>query len=64
MAKFSIGALAVLSIGVAVGAYNDRPERRAEIPAQAQFIDQKAFNVLPTVLPPSEFNLSSVSYSS
>ncbi|KAI1077132.1 D-lactonohydrolase [Whalleya microplaca] len=29
---------------------------RAEIPAQAQFIDQKTFNVLPTVLPPSEAN--------
>ncbi|KAJ3577587.1 hypothetical protein NPX13_g2980 [Xylaria arbuscula] len=60
MTKLSIGALAVLSVGVAVGAYHDRLERRAEIPAQAQFIDQKAFNVLPTVLPPTEFNLSSV----
>ncbi|KAI0098629.1 gluconolactonase [Nemania sp. FL0031] len=59
MAYLSLG-LAVLSAGVAIGAYNDVPHRRAEIPAQAQFIDQKAFNVLPSVLPPSEFNLTNV----
>lgn len=55
-------ALAVLSAGVVIGAYNNayEYERRAEIPAQAQFIDQKAFNVLPSVLPPSEFNLTNV----
>ncbi|GAP91938.1 putative evolved d-pantonohydrolase protein [Rosellinia necatrix] len=53
-------ALAVLSGGVAIGAYNDAHRRRAEIPAQAQFIDQKAFNVMPSVLPPTEFNLSSI----
>jgi hypothetical protein len=60
MAYISV-ALAVLSAGVAIGAYNDVPHRRFEIPAQAQFIDQKAFNVLPSVLPPSEFNLTNVS---
>lgn len=54
-------ALAVVSAGVAIAAYNDVPRRRFEIPAQAQFIDQKAFNVLPSVLPPSEFNLTNVS---
>jgi hypothetical protein len=58
-------ALAVLSAGVATGAYSDggshKPTRNPEIPAQAQFIDQKAFNVLPSVLPPSEFNGTSVS---
>ncbi|KAI1146614.1 gluconolactonase [Nemania diffusa] len=53
-------ALAVVSAGVAIAAYNDVPRRRFEIPAQAQFIDQKAFNVLPSVLPPSEFNLTNV----
>ncbi|KAJ8129431.1 hypothetical protein O1611_g4202 [Lasiodiplodia mahajangana] len=53
-------ALTVLSAGVAIAAYNDLPHRRSEIPAQAQFIDQKAFNVLPSVLPPSEFNLTNV----
>lgn len=55
-------ALAVLSAGVVIGAYNNayEYERRAEIPAQAQFIDQKAFNVLPSVLPPSEFNLTNI----
>ncbi|KAI0538310.1 D-lactonohydrolase [Xylaria digitata] len=50
-------ALAVLSVGVAIGSYT---ERRSEIPAQAQFIDQKALNVLPSVLPPSEFNLTNI----
>ncbi|KAI8954418.1 gluconolactonase [Xylaria longipes] len=53
-------ALAVLSAGAAMGAYNDVSRRNPEIPAQAQFIDQKAFNVLPSVPPPSEFNLTSV----
>jgi hypothetical protein len=56
--------LTVLSAGVAIGTYSDgshQGHRRAEIPAQAQFIDQKAFNVLPSVLPPNEFNLTSVS---
>ncbi|KAI8629196.1 lactonohydrolase [Xylariaceae sp. FL1651] len=56
-------ALAVLSAGVAIGAYNDGSHRRlprAEIPAQAQFIDQKSFNNLPSVLPPSEFNITSI----
>ncbi|KAI0478225.1 gluconolactonase [Xylaria cf. heliscus] len=53
-------ALAVLSVGTAIGAYNDVSRRNPEIPAQAQFIDQKAFNVLPSVPPPSEFNLTSI----
>ncbi|TGJ81057.1 hypothetical protein E0Z10_g7713 [Xylaria hypoxylon] len=53
-------ALTVLSVGVATASYSDVSHRRAEIPAQAQFIDQKAFNVLPSVLPPSEFNLTSL----
>lgn len=53
-------ALAVLSVGAAI-AYNDVSHRDPAIPAQAQFIDQKAFNVLPSVPPPSEFNLTSVS---
>ncbi|KAI1505325.1 D-lactonohydrolase [Biscogniauxia marginata] len=54
--------LVVLATGVAIQAYDpssgygSRRLPRAEIPAQAQFIDQKAFNVLPTVLPPSESN--------
>ncbi|KAI0506466.1 D-lactonohydrolase [Xylaria bambusicola] len=56
----TLAALTVLSVGVAIGTYNDLPERRHEILAQAQFIDQKAFNVLPSVPPPSEFNLTSV----
>ncbi|KAI3332359.1 lactonohydrolase [Xylariaceae sp. AK1471] len=56
-------ALAVLSAGVAIGTYSEgshQSPRRAEIPAQAQFIDQKAFNVLPSVLPPSEFNITNI----
>ncbi|KAI0442967.1 gluconolactonase [Xylaria telfairii] len=51
---------ALLSISAAVGAYNDVSRRNPEIPAQAQFIDQKAFNVLPSVPPPSEFNLTNI----
>ncbi|KAI0025573.1 D-lactonohydrolase [Xylariomycetidae sp. FL0641] len=52
--------LVVLAAGVAIGAYNGSPDRlpRAEIPAQAQFIDQKAFNVLDNVPPPSVSNAS------
>ncbi|KAH8157263.1 hypothetical protein CIB48_g10980 [Xylaria polymorpha] len=52
--------LTVLSVGTAIGAYNDVSRRNPEIPAQAQFIDQKAFNVLSSVPPPSEFNLTSI----
>ncbi|KAI0966548.1 lactonohydrolase [Xylaria arbuscula] len=57
-------ALAVLSIVVAVRAYGDVSDRiysrRSEIPAQAQFIDQKAFSVLSSVLPSTVFNLTSI----
>lgn len=53
-------ALAVLSAGVAIRAYSHVTPERHEIPAQAQFISQKAFNVLPSVLPPSEFNLTNI----
>ncbi|KAI0423944.1 D-lactonohydrolase [Xylaria sp. FL1042] len=64
MTKIISTALAVLSVGVAVRAYGDVSDRfsgrRFDIPAQAQFIDQKAFNVLPSVLPPIEFNLTSI----
>jgi hypothetical protein len=59
-------ALSVLSIAVAVAAYNDGSHhgvQRASIPEQAQFIDQKAFNVLPSVPPPSVANLTTVSLS-
>ncbi|KAI0598266.1 D-lactonohydrolase [Biscogniauxia sp. FL1348] len=55
-------SLVVLTAGVLIKAYDPSPASgssrlpRAEIPAQAQFIDQKAFNVLPTVLPPSQSN--------
>lgn len=54
-------ALAVLFAGVAIRAYNHVAPQRYGMPAQAQFISQKAFNVLPYVLPPSEFNLTNVS---
>ncbi|KAI3330425.1 gluconolactonase [Ustulina deusta] len=60
MANLMSFTLAVLSVAVAIGAYSDVPDRRFAIPAQAQFIDQKAFNVLPSVAPPSEFNLTSI----
>ncbi|KAK5635158.1 hypothetical protein RRF57_010870 [Xylaria bambusicola] len=60
MTRFILAVLAVLSVSVAIAAQNDHLERRYEIPAQAQFIDQKASNVLPSVPPPSEFNLTSV----
>lgn len=33
----------------------------AKLPAQAQLIDQRTFNVLNTTLPPAEFNATSVS---
>ncbi|CAJ2513040.1 Uu.00g011590.m01.CDS01 [Anthostomella pinea] len=55
-------ALLVLAAGVLIRAYSDPATHasqrlpRAEIPAQAQFIDQKGFNVLPTVPPPSVSN--------
>ncbi|KAI1815465.1 lactonohydrolase [Poronia punctata] len=48
MAYIPLAALGVLVAGV------------AGIPEQAQFIDQKAFNVLPSVPPPSEFNLTNI----
>lgn len=54
-------ALAVLFAGVAIRAYNHVAPQQHEIPVQAQFISQKAFNVLPSVLPPSEFNMTNVS---
>ncbi|KAI0165625.1 lactonohydrolase [Xylariaceae sp. FL1272] len=48
-------ALAVISAGTAVATgVNSIP--RTEIPAQAQFINQRAFNVIPDVPPPSVFN--------
>ncbi|KAI1194594.1 gluconolactonase [Nemania serpens] len=53
-------ALAVLFAGVAIRAYNHVAPQQHEIPVQAQFISQKAFNVLPSVLPPSEFNMTNV----
>ncbi|KAI1185388.1 lactonohydrolase [Nemania serpens] len=53
-------ALAVLFAGVAIRAYNHVAPQRYGMPAQAQFISQKAFNVLPYVLPPSEFNLTNI----
>jgi hypothetical protein len=33
---------------------------RASVPAQAQTVDQKGFNVLPAVLPPARSNASTV----
>ncbi|KAJ2991211.1 hypothetical protein NUW58_g2596 [Xylaria curta] len=53
-------ALALAVAAVAVGTYGNTSPRRPKMPAQAQFIDQKAFNVLPSVPPPSEFNLTSI----
>ncbi|KAI1265727.1 hypothetical protein F5Y18DRAFT_44931 [Xylariaceae sp. FL1019] len=48
-------ALAVIAAGVAIATRaNNDPS--TETPAQAQFIDQRAFNVLPYVAPPSVFN--------
>ncbi|KAI0009966.1 D-lactonohydrolase [Xylariaceae sp. FL0662B] len=61
---FFVFALVALTAGVVIQADGTPPVSssqrfpRAELPAQAQFIDQKAFNVLPTVLPPSEANAS------
>ncbi|KAI0391602.1 lactonohydrolase [Xylariaceae sp. FL0594] len=55
--------LSVLSVGVGVAAYNGGSHhrvQRAHIPDQAQFIDQKAFNALPSVPPPSVANLSTI----
>ncbi|KAI0420491.1 D-lactonohydrolase [Xylaria grammica] len=52
--------LAALSAGLAIASYSHASDHSTEIPAQAQFIDQKAFNVLPTVLPPSEFNFTNI----
>lgn len=40
------------------------PVSASKIPAQAQLIDQKAFNVLDTTQPPTEFNAKSVRDSS
>ncbi|KAI1425483.1 gluconolactonase [Xylaria sp. FL1777] len=64
MTTFTSLALAAVSVGVAIAAYSDGADgifgRGFEIPAQAQFIDQKAFSVLPSVLPPSEFNLTNI----
>ncbi|KAI0406802.1 gluconolactonase [Xylaria palmicola] len=59
MARSSF-ALAVLSAGVAIAAYSNGGGRKPEMPAQAQFIDQKTFNALPYVPPSYEFNLTSV----
>jgi hypothetical protein len=62
MASFrSIAAVAALLTG-SVNAVAPPVVKRA-LPALAQVIDQKAFNVLPTVLPAEEFNGSSVSLS-
>ncbi|KAI1339131.1 D-lactonohydrolase [Xylariaceae sp. FL0016] len=62
MGMFTL-ALGGLAAAVGIRAYNgpSASERlpRAEIPAQAQFIDQKAFNVLPYVPPSTVFNASS-----
>ncbi|KAI1174892.1 gluconolactonase [Nemania sp. FL0916] len=53
-------ALAVLSAGIAIAAYTDLSPRGHGLPAQAQFIDQRAFNVLPSVQPSNEFNLTNI----
>ncbi|KAI2624771.1 lactonohydrolase [Xylaria nigripes] len=52
--------LTCLSASVITGAYGHGMYRRSEMPAQAQFIDQKAFNALSDVLPPSEFNMTNI----
>jgi len=56
-------SLAVTAVALSTGASAIAPPlvKRA-IPALAQVIDQKSFNVLPTVLPTSGYNASSVSF--
>lgn len=49
LAQFSAGFL-LFSLGSS-----------AQLPTQAQLIDQRTFNVLNTTLPPAEFNATSVS---
>jgi len=59
-------AVAVLGVGVYVnaspkpGAASIAIAARNELPARAQRINQKAFNVLPTVLPVTESNVSTI----
>lgn len=65
MPSFLFGSVALFA-GVLVNGYVSPPEYgskvlRGQVPSQAQIIDQKAFNVLPTVLPPSESNATTVS---
>ncbi|EMR71621.1 putative evolved d-pantonohydrolase protein [Eutypa lata UCREL1] len=60
MPSLLFGSVALFA-GVLVNGYVSPPEYgskvlRGQVPSQAQIIDQKAFNVLPTVLPPSESN--------
>lgn len=67
MITFSL-ALVVLVAGVLVGASSDSSAShsqlvpRRDVPEQAQIIDWKSFNVLPTVLPPTVANASTVSH--
>ncbi|KAI1331019.1 gluconolactonase [Xylariaceae sp. FL0255] len=53
-------ALVMVAAAVAVAAYQNDPGLRAEIPAQAQFINQKAYNVLASVPPSTVFNATNV----
>ncbi|KAI1825514.1 lactonohydrolase [Xylaria intraflava] len=54
-------ALAALTVGWGISTYNNAARQTPpEMPAQAQFINQKTFNVLSPVLPPAEFNVSNV----
>ncbi|KAG4220074.1 hypothetical protein PC116_g31447 [Phytophthora cactorum] len=61
-------ALGILAAGVLVQAYSGSStsdyERliKREVPGQAQVIDWKSFNVLPTVSPPSVANASTVKH--
>lgn len=67
-----LGSLAVAVLGVAAyvnaspkpGAVSAAIAARDELPAQVQRINQKAFNVLPTVLPVTESNVTTVRFGS
>lgn len=64
MPSVFVASVALLA-GVLVNGYVSPPAygskaSREQIPDQAQIIDQKAFNVLPSVLPPSEANATTV----
>ena len=61
--SFTLSAAAALITTAVHGvmAFPENGKRAASLPALAQFVDQRSFNVLPTVPTAEEYNGSSVS---